>query len=193
MPYADRDRITPAEAEAIFKACWYLSSWDTRSNWRWNLLFRALWWTGFRVGEIVQLRPQDLELGVIWSAPLKTKDSRPEAQLVPPEYTRELATYCVQYKVPAGTPIFGVKERRVRQVLDQVAAAAGITRKVNPHLIRAGRAALVGAAAGGLANPTAVQVVKRALRHKGKGSDAALKYLRPSRPEVDAAIKKSFE
>ena len=190
---SERDRLDPLEADAIFKACWGLSAWDSRSNWRWALLFRALWWTGFRVGEIVRLRPQDVELGRIWSAPLKTKHSRPEPQLVPDEFTRELASFCVQYQLRPEEPIFGVKERRVRQVLDQLAGAAGITRRINPHLLRAGRGHLVAEAHGGLGNPTSLQVVKKFLRHKGKGSDAALRYLRPSQTDVDAAVRKSWK
>ena len=193
MPTTDRDRLEPAEAEAIFAACWTLSPWDSRSNWRWALLFRAMWWTGFRVGEVVKLRPRDVELGRIWSAPLKTKVSQPEAQLVPEPFTRELASFCVQYQLRPGEPIFGVKERRVRQVLDQLAVAAGITRPINPHLFRAGRGHLVAMAHGGMNNPTSVAVVKKLLRHKGKGSDAALRYLRPSNKDVDAAIRKSWQ
>ena len=189
----DRDRMDPAEAEAIFRACWGLSTWDNQSNWRWALLFKTLWWSGFRVGEVVKIRPRDVQLGRLWSAPLKTKDSEPESQLVPEEFSRELASYCVQYDLKPDRPIFEVQPRRVRQVLNQLAVAAGITRPLNPHLFRAGRGHLVAIAAGGLNNPTAVQTVKKILRHKGKGSDAALKYLRPSQREVDDALRKSWE
>ena len=112
---------------------------------------------------------------------------------MPEGFTRELASYCVQYSVNPNAPIFGVKERRVRQVLDQLAGAAGITRSINPHLFRAGRGHLVALAHGGMNNPTSVAVVKKLLRHKGKGSDAALRYLRPSNKDVDAAIRKSWK
>lgn len=112
---------------------------------------------------------------------------------VPPDFPQELASFCVQYGLGPDEAIFEVKDRRVRQVLDQFAVAAGISRRIDPHLLRAGRGHLVAEAHGGLNNPTSVQLVKKFLQHKGKGSDAALRYLRPSQSDVDAAVRKKWK
>ena len=80
------DPITKPEAERLFAACGGLSSWDRRSNWRWALVFKGLWVTGFRVTELVNLVPADVGDDWITFVPVKTRAKTQMTQPgLPPE------------------------------------------------------------------------------------------------------------
>ena len=185
------DPITELEAGRLFAACGGLSPWDRRSNWRWSLVFKGLWWTGLRVTELVNLVPPDVSPGWVDFIPVKTKDKRPIRQAVPPEYSAELQAFIAHYRIAAGRPIFGVKSRRVRQVLDQVGALAGSKRPLHPHLFRHGAAHHLASKIRGSAGE--ISMLKAALHHKGKGTQALERYLVPTPAELADAIKKRWE
>ncbi|MCH8989850.1 MAG: site-specific integrase [Chloroflexi bacterium] len=185
------DPITKPEAERLFAACGGLSPWDRRSNWRWSLVFKGLWYTGFRVTELVQLVPPDVGLGEIEFIPVKTKDRRSMKQTVPDDYTTELRAFIDHYRIAGRRPIFGVGARRVRQVLDQVGPLAGIKRPLHPHLFRHGAAHDLASKIRGSAGE--VSMLKAALHHKGKGSQALERYLQPTPAELADAIRKRWE
>ena len=185
------DPITKPEAERIFAACGGLSPWDRRSNWRWALVFKGLWFTGFRVTELVQLVPPDVGVGVISFIPVKTKDRRTMKQEVPPDYTSELRAFIDRYRIAGGRAIFGIKARRVRQVLDQLGVLANINRPLHPHLFRHGAAHDF--AVGVRGNAAEIPLLKAYLHHKGKGTQALERYLQPTPAELAAAARKRWE
>ena len=184
------DPITPPEADRIFAACGGLSPWDRRSNWRWSLVFKGLWFTGFRVTELVQLVPPDIGDGSITFIPVKTKAKRPMQQAVPVEYSTELRVFIDHYKIAGGRPVFGIKARRVRQVLDELGVLAGIKRPLHPHLFRHGAAHDLAAKIRGTAGE--ISMLKAYLHHKGKGTQALERYLQPTPAELAAAARKRW-
>ena len=185
------DPITHSEADRIFAACGGLSPWDRRSNWRWALVFKGLWYTGFRISELLALVPPDIGHGRIAFIPVKTKHPTPMEQEAPTFYTTELRAFIEHYNIAGGRPIFGVKVRRVEQVLDQVGQLAGIKRALHPHLFRHGAAHELAAKIRGTAGE--VSMLKAYLHHKGKGTEALERYLVPTPAELAAAARKRWE
>ena len=185
-----REAISQPEAQALFAACDSLS-YDPVYNWRWKLLYKGLWATGFRLGELLPVQPGDLRATGIVFTPLKTKGhpehSQPREQPVHPDYLRELAAFLLANPVRRGR-IWQYSDRRVRQVTHQLGIAAGITRAIHPHLFRYGYLHLMAESLRG--DPQARPMLKELAHHFGRDDKFLDIYLRPTEREKRGAIDK---
>ena len=103
-----------------------------------GLLVKTLLLTGARVAEFVRLRVEDLD---VEGAEIRIRGKGNKARRVPilPELAHELKTHLRGRRTgwlfeTTGAAPYGV--RRLQQIVRVVATAAGITRRVFPHLLR---------------------------------------------------------
>ena len=128
--------LTDVELVAFYEAIWQARQLTHA------IMLKLLLFTGMRNAELVQLRPSDIDLQTCQVRVTQGKGRKDRAVLFPTSFRGELAQYLARQQAQ-GTPyLFESKRhrpystRRLRQLVKHYAMAAGITKRVYPHLFR---------------------------------------------------------
>jgi site-specific recombinase XerD len=106
------------------------------------IMLKLLLFTGVRNAELVHLRLTDVNLATCQLRLTQGKGAKDRYVLFPTSFRGELAQYIERQRMQ-GVPYLFVSKRpqpfstrRLRQIVKQYATAAGITKRVSPHLFR---------------------------------------------------------
>jgi integrase/recombinase XerD len=106
------------------------------------IMLKLLLFTGVRNAELVHLRLMDVNLATCQLRITQGKGAKDRYVLFPTSFRGELAQYIERQRMQGTTYLFVSKRhqpfstRRLRQIVKQYATAAGITKRVYPHLFR---------------------------------------------------------
>lgn len=132
--------LTPAEVHAIIAQCSPVAPTGIRNRALLTLLYRS----GLRVGEIISLRPADVNLAAHSLRVLNTKSGEPQTRGFHPTATDTLARWTDTRKTLGirGGALFctlhggTIRPQYVRLMLHRISAHAGVDRRVHPHTLR---------------------------------------------------------
>lgn len=164
--------FTEREAMAIITACRRLAGATHHGSSvadRWAPFFAIMWHTARRLGEVLAIRPQDIDVTTLTFAVLKRKTPTVELCQLPPELAIELGLLTERHRVPRDGRIFPMTKPGVDQSLKRAAKAAGIERHVYSHMFRHGHARHLARSMQERGN-TADQIkgaIRKALKHSG--------------------------
>lgn len=136
IPYAKKNQKLPLvlsveEVQAMFTAC---------QNTKHRVILALLYSAGLRVGELINLKWQHVDRSRMIINILQAKGGKDRQVMLSPVLLPLLEQYYRQYKsqVYVLNGQFGPQysEKSVGEVVKQLAAAAGITKRVYPHLLR---------------------------------------------------------
>ena len=175
VPVVLPDLPTREELKALFEAAERLQH---------RVLFETLYATGLRVGEVVALRPEDIDSSAMLVHVRRGKGARPRRVMLSPWLLRDLREYWRRER-PTGPWLFSgrdpdrhVSTRAVQAALAEAVARAGIQRRVTPHTLR--HAFATGLLDAGVDLPT----IQRLLGHAGLGTTE--RYLHVSNAALSA-------
>ena len=106
------------------------------------VMLKLLLFTGIRNAELAQLRVTDVDLQTCHLRITQGKGHKDRYVLFPSSFRGELAQYMERQRTQRATYLFEstrhrpYSTRRLRQLVKQYAMAAGITKRVYPHLFR---------------------------------------------------------
>jgi len=137
-PLAKRlpELLTDAELAAFYDAVWHAHQLTH------VVMLKLLLFTGIRNAELVQLRLTDIDLQLYHVRITQGKGHKDRYVLFPQSFRGELAQYMERQRTQRATYLFEsmrhrpYSTRRLRQLVKQYAVAAGITKRVYPHLFR---------------------------------------------------------
>lgn len=105
-------------------------------------IFKTLFATGLRVGEVVALQPGDIDSATGLVRVRRGKGSKPRSVMLSPWLLQELRDYWRQTR-PTGPWLFPgrvaaehISTRAVQNAIKRAAARAGIHRRITPHTLR---------------------------------------------------------
>lgn len=138
MPRGNRlpELLTEAELVAFHAAIWQAHQLTH------VVMLKLLLFTGIRNAELVRLRLTDVDLQTCQVRITQGKGHKDRYVLFPTSFRGELAQYVERQRDQAATWLFEsmrcqpYSTRRLRQIVKQYAIAAGITKRVYPHLFR---------------------------------------------------------
>ena len=128
--------LTDAELAAFYDAVWHAHQLTH------VVMLKLLLFTGIRNAELIQLRLTDIDLQMYHLRITQGKGHKDRYVLFPQSFRGELAQYMERQRTQRATYLFEsmrhrpYSTRRLRQLVKQYAAAAGITKRVYPHLFR---------------------------------------------------------
>jgi integrase/recombinase XerD len=105
-------------------------------------MLKLLLFTGMRNAELVHLRLTDIDLHTCQVRVTQGKGRKDRSVLFPASFRGELAQYLVRQQEQGATYLFESNRhrpystRRLRQLVKHYAMAAGLTKRVYPHLFR---------------------------------------------------------
>jgi integrase/recombinase XerD len=105
-------------------------------------MLKLLLFTGIRNAELVQLRLADVDLHTCQLRIRQGKGHKDRSVLFPTSFRGELAQYLERQRLEGVTYLFESNRdrpystRRIRQIVTHYARAAGIEKRVYPHLFR---------------------------------------------------------
>jgi integrase/recombinase XerD len=107
-----------------------------------GVMLKLLLFTGIRNAELLQLRLTDIDLHTCQVRVTQGKGRQDRYALFPQSFRGELAQYLERQRTQRATYLFATNRhqpystRRLRQMVKHYALAAGITKRVYPHLFR---------------------------------------------------------
>jgi site-specific recombinase XerD len=128
--------LTEAELVAFYNTVWHAHQLTH------VVMLKLLLFTGIRNAELVQLRLTDIDLQTCHLHITQGKGHKDRYALFPRSFRGELAQYMERQREHDATWLFEsvrcqpYSTRRLRQIVKQYAVAAGITKRVYPHLFR---------------------------------------------------------
>ena len=128
--------LTDAELVAFYETIWQARQLTHA------IMLKLLLFTGMRNAELIQLRPSDIDLQTCQVRVTQGKGRKDRAVLFPTSFRGELAQYLARQQAQGTTYLFESNRhqpystRRLRQLVKHYAMAAGITKRVYPHLFR---------------------------------------------------------
>jgi integrase/recombinase XerD len=128
--------LTEAELVAFYDTVWHAHQLTH------VVMLKLLLFTGIRNAELVQLRLTDIDLQTCHLRITQGKGHKDRYVLFPRSFRGELAQYMERQREHDATWLFEsvrcqpYSTRRLRQIVKQYAVAAGITKRVYPHLFR---------------------------------------------------------
>ena len=105
-----------------------------QSSQRDYLMLRVLWRTGVRVNELLTINPSDLEPNNDVVNIVKAKGGKQRRVHLDAETIKMLSEYVSAQELPNDRPIFGLKQRQVRNLIKRYGATVG--KDVHPHTFR---------------------------------------------------------
>jgi integrase/recombinase XerD len=138
LPKAKRlpELLTDAELIALYEAVWQARQFTHL------VMLKLLLFTGIRNAELVQLRLADVDLHTCQLRIRQGKGYKDWYVLFPASFRGELAQYIERQRLEGVTYLFESNRhrpystRRIRQIVTHYAGAAGIEKRVYPHLFR---------------------------------------------------------
>jgi site-specific recombinase XerD len=128
--------LTDAELVAFYEAIWHARQLTH------GVMLKLLLFTGIRNTELVHLRLTDVDLQICQRRITQGKSHKDRYVLFPTSFRGELAQYLAHHEQHGRPYLFESNRsrpystRRLRQIVKQYAKAAGITKRVYPHLFR---------------------------------------------------------
>jgi integrase/recombinase XerD len=130
--------LTDVELVSFYEAIWQARQLTHA------IMLKLLLFTGMRNAELVHLRPTDIDLQTCQVRVTQGKGHKDRSVLFPASFRGELAQYLVlvRHQAQGATYLFESNRhrpystRRLRQLVKHYAMAAGITKRVYPHLFR---------------------------------------------------------
>lgn len=128
--------LTDEELIAFYEAVWHARQ-TTHM-----VMIKLLLFTGVRNAELVHVRVRDVDLTTCQLRIEQGKGKKDRYVLFPKSFRGELTQYLEAQKAHRATYLFESNRcqpystRRVRQIIKQYAVAAGIEKRVYPHLFR---------------------------------------------------------
>jgi len=128
--------LTDAELVAFYEVIWQARQLTHA------IMLKLLLFTGMRNAELVHLRPTDIDLQTGQVRITQGKGHQDRSVLFPTSFRGELAQYIERQQARGAMYLFESNRhqpsstRRLRQLVKQYAVAAGITKRVYPHLFR---------------------------------------------------------
>ena len=128
--------LTDAELVAFYHAIWQAHQLTH------VVMLKLLLFTGMRNAELVRLRPIDIDLQTCQVRIAQGKGRKDRCVLFPSGFRGELAQYLERQQQRGAIYLFesnrsqAYSTRRLRQIVKQYASAAGIAKRVYPHLFR---------------------------------------------------------
>jgi integrase/recombinase XerD len=128
--------LTDAELMAFYDAVWGARQLTH------VVMLKLLLFTGIRNAELVHLRPTDVDLQTCQLRITQGKGRKDRYVLFPIGFRGELAQYLERQRAQGTMYLFesnrcqSYSTRRIRQIVKQYATAAGIAKRVYPHLFR---------------------------------------------------------
>jgi integrase/recombinase XerD len=128
--------LTETELKAFYEAIWNAHQFTHA------VMLKLLLFTGIRNAELVHLRLIDVDLQVCQLRITQGKGHKDRYVLFPTSFRGELAQYMERQQARDATYLFESNRhrpystRRIRQLVKQYATAAGIAKRVYPHLFR---------------------------------------------------------
>jgi integrase/recombinase XerD len=128
--------LTDAELVAFYNAIWQAR------HLMHAVMLKLLLFTGIRNAELVYLRPSDVDLQTCQVRITQGKGHKDRYVLFPQSFRGELAQYMERQQQCGANYLFESNRcqpystRRLRQIVKQYASAAGIVKRVYPHLFR---------------------------------------------------------
>jgi len=141
-------------------------------------LFNLLWQSGLRITEALNMRLADLKDGAYM---VRRKGGRRGAAVIPADVLLACQGYAIEYQIPYDGRLFPITRQQAWRLLNQYAAAAGIRRRIHPHLFRHGYAVNVLRQTGNL------PVIQDQLGHRS--IETTRQYIRILMPDVREALK----
>ncbi len=186
--------FTEREAMAIITAARRLSHVNYHSNVadRWAPFFAIMWHTARRLGEVLAIKPMDIDVTTLTFNVLKRRTPTVELCQLPPELAIELGLLTERHRVPRDGRIFPMTKAGVDVSLKRAAKAAGIERHVYSHMFRHGHARHLARSMQQKGN-TADQIrgaIRGALRHSGWSNLDV--YLEPTDAELAEFQRAAF-
>ena len=100
------------------------------------LMLRLLWTTGIRVNELLNIRPQDVELRNQVINIVKAKGGKQRRVLSDEETLSMLSKYVLDTKTPDERPIFTFSSVWIWRLVKKYARMAGLSDTIHPHTLR---------------------------------------------------------
>jgi integrase/recombinase XerD len=128
--------LTEAELVALYETIWQARQLSHL------VMLKVLLFTGIRNAELVRLRLTDVDLQTCQVRIAQGKGQKDRAVLFPTSFRGELAQYMERQRSQGARYLFESNRhqpyspRRIRQLVKQYALAAGIAKRVYPHLFR---------------------------------------------------------
>jgi integrase/recombinase XerD len=128
--------LTETELKAFYEAIWNARQFTH------GVMLKLLLFTGIRNAELVHLRLTDVDLHICQLRITQGKGHKDRYVLFPTSFRGELAQYMERQQAQDATYLFESNRhrpystRRIRQLVKQYATAAGIAKRVYPHLFR---------------------------------------------------------
>ena len=128
--------LTDAELVAFYEAVWQVR------NPQHMVLIKVLIFTGLRNAELAHVRLQDVDLDHCQIRVVQGKGGKDRTVLFPTSFRGELAQYIQGAQARRAVYLFESNRlrpystRRIRQIIHAYALAAGIQKRVYPHLFR---------------------------------------------------------
>jgi integrase/recombinase XerD len=128
--------LTDAELVALYETIWQARQLTHL------VMLKLLLFTGIRNAEIVRLRLMDVDLQTCQVRIAQGKGQKDRYVLFPTSFRGELAQYMERQRAQGARYLFESNRhqlystRRIRQLVKQYALAAGIEKRVYPHLFR---------------------------------------------------------
>jgi integrase/recombinase XerD len=128
--------LTDAELVALYETIWQARQLTHL------VMLKLLLFTGIRNAEIVRLRLMDVDLQTCQVRIAQGKGQKDRYVLFPTSFRGELAQYMERQRAQGALYLFESNRhrpystRRIRQLVKQHALAAGIAKRVYPHLFR---------------------------------------------------------
>ena len=161
-----------------------LALFDAAGSLLYAVIFKALFATGLRVGEIVALQPGDIDSKRGLVHVRRGKGSKPRSVMLSPWLLDDLRNYWRQTRptgpwlFPSRVPGDHISTRAVQNALKRAAARAGIHRHITPHTLRHAFAT------GLLDSGVDIRTIQRLLGHATLGT--TLRYLHVSTARIEA-------
>jgi integrase/recombinase XerD len=136
LPKRLPELLTDAELVAMYEAVWQARQLTHM------VMLKLLLFTGIRNAELVRLRMTDVDLNACHLRITQGKGHKDRYVLFPTSFRGELAQYVERQRAQGVTCLFESNRhqpystRRLRQIVKQYAKAAGIEKRVYPHLLR---------------------------------------------------------
>ena len=128
--------LTDHELVGFYEAVWHAR------NPTHMIMIKLLIYTGLRNAELARVRLQDVDLDHCQLHVVQGKSSKDRSVLFPSSFRGELGQYIHGHRERRAVFLFESNRlrlystRRVRQIIHQYAVAAGIEKRVYPHLFR---------------------------------------------------------